>query len=737
MSTCATDDTAHSTVVRWTDAFPWLTTSVPGGGDWAGPIDDAGTAARQARLAELVALAMEHVPGTPVVELFPLLPLDVPVTALELPTRAARALARFDYTTTSQLRPLTCGTMMGWRAIGVGTVSAILEALANVNAQGTHPELTESPSTTADSDPASLMERETAAALSTDVCAPEGSRGREIGDRLLVIGRWLDAVGRPDDLLLGDGALPGEPAEVREAREYLRGLTAADLRDTDVPASTLASLLDELLAGFDPRTIDILRLRLFADEPATLEELGQAHGVTRERVRQLDNKARATLSDAVSEGGPLSHATAGIRRIIGALRPLEEVIAVMPALAGTVSAVGQPAWRLLDRLDESYEIVDGWCAAPSIAEAENRTRQLLDAAADQHGVVRIDDVSFGPDPAPERTTRSWLERCGYVVDGDHVVTRISSVGDYAAAVLSIEGAPLGAQQIVDRFVHERSARSLANALSTDDRFARVDRDRWALAEWGLEGYAGIKAAIGKELAEAGGAIPLDDLVQAITGRFSVSAASVLAYASNPPYELRGGIVRGSTGGRQPRKAPEHTARLYRHGDAWALRVRVTTEHLRGSGFIAPIAIAGILGMTHGDKVTLASDYDEQTVHWTGNQPIFGTIRRYLLAYDVSAGTEVLLIFGDEQLFTVEVVDAASGDPVRDALVLIGASRRLRGDAARRSFARAVCLPEDSPLATVIGAYRSRGDDDIAELLLAGRSVIASDDDPETGAAPLA
>ncbi|CAM3078866.1 sigma factor-like helix-turn-helix DNA-binding protein [Tsukamurella hominis] len=735
MSTCVADGTAHPTVMLWTDAFPWLTTSAPEG-EWAAPIDDAGTEARRARLAELAALAMEHVPGTPVIELFPLLPPDVSVTALQLPTRAARALARFDYTTTSQLRPLTCGTMMGWKAIGVGTVGAILEALAEVNAQGARPELTGSLATFAGTDPETPEQIVADLYLSPSTTEESPDPGGAMGERLLVIRRWLEAIGRPDEPLLGGEALPGEPPEVLDAREYLRGLTAADLRDEAAPARTIATMLDELFVGVAPRTVDILRLRLFADEPVTLEELGQAHGVTRERVRQLDNKARATLSSAVTEGGPLAQAAAAVRRTIGALRPLEDVIAVMPALSGTVDAVGQPAWRLLDRLDDSYEIVDGWCAAPTIAEAENRTRQLLDAAAGPHGVVRIGDVAFGPEPAPERTTRSWLERCGYVVDGDHVITRISSVGDYAAAVLSIEGAPLGAQQIVDRFAHERSARSLANSLSSDDRFARVDRDRWALAEWGLEGYAGIKAAIGRELDQAGGAVPLDDLVEAITSRFSVSATSVLAYASNPPYELRGGIVRGATTARHPRKAPEHTARLYRHGDAWALRVRVTGEHLRGSGFIAPIAIAGILGMSHGDKVVLASDYDEQAVNWTGNQPIFGTIRRYLLAYDVSAGTEVLLIFGDEQLFTVEVVDSASGDPVRDALVLIGAGRRLRGDSARRAFARAVCLPEDSPLTTIIGAYRSRGDDDIAELLLTARTAIQDDEAQDAGPAPL-
>ena len=51
----------------------------------------------------------------------------------------------------------------------------------------------------------------------------------------------------------------------------------------------LAAAADAILEGFDDRSIQILRERIFAFESqATLEELGQRFGLTRERVRQVE-----------------------------------------------------------------------------------------------------------------------------------------------------------------------------------------------------------------------------------------------------------------------------------------------------------------------------------------------------------------------------------------------------------------------------------------------------------------
>jgi RNA polymerase sigma-32 factor len=59
------------------------------------------------------------------------------------------------------------------------------------------------------------------------------------------------------------------------------------------------SLLSEGLKALDERELDILTERRLRDNPLTLEELGGRYGISRERIRQIENRAFAKLQAAV------------------------------------------------------------------------------------------------------------------------------------------------------------------------------------------------------------------------------------------------------------------------------------------------------------------------------------------------------------------------------------------------------------------------------------------------------
>lgn len=69
----------------------------------------------------------------------------------------------------------------------------------------------------------------------------------------------------------------------------------------------LRGAVDEALAALSAREQDIVRRRLLAEDPETLAELGASWGVSRERVRQIEEGAktrmRAGLAEAASEMG--------------------------------------------------------------------------------------------------------------------------------------------------------------------------------------------------------------------------------------------------------------------------------------------------------------------------------------------------------------------------------------------------------------------------------------------------
>jgi len=63
--------------------------------------------------------------------------------------------------------------------------------------------------------------------------------------------------------------------------------------DSQIAKKEIESILHEKLAVFkkelNERERDILENRLFSDTPATLQEIGQRYGISRERVRQIEN----------------------------------------------------------------------------------------------------------------------------------------------------------------------------------------------------------------------------------------------------------------------------------------------------------------------------------------------------------------------------------------------------------------------------------------------------------------
>jgi RNA polymerase sigma-32 factor len=64
-----------------------------------------------------------------------------------------------------------------------------------------------------------------------------------------------------------------------------------DAEVQDMLRTTVDGLLHELSA----RDADIVQRRLLADEPATLEEIGEAWGVSKERVRQLEERVKTRM----------------------------------------------------------------------------------------------------------------------------------------------------------------------------------------------------------------------------------------------------------------------------------------------------------------------------------------------------------------------------------------------------------------------------------------------------------
>jgi hypothetical protein len=715
--------------VRWIDVFPWIEASVVSLGGatefnrawWLETVaaSDSGTCAQ--RFADLSRLALQQLTDWPIGQIFPALPAKVALAALPMTNRAKNALAQSGYRTAGNLRDLELHELLDLPNVGVATIDSILQALADAATLAPAP----APS------PAGPAE-----AGEEDLPAPDHPIAREpltrqVSEDLQAVARWYALTGFSGRPLLGAPVPPGTPPDVVKARQRLDLVTAVDILGMQHAEHDAAWLLQDCLTRLDDRGRQVLARRRLADVPETLDELSRAFGLTAERIRQIERRAHSEMSMALEAGRPLGSISAAVRDIIGTVMPLTGLLALMPSLSRIVEAAGQPAWQVLSRIDGSYEIKDGWCAVPTIRSAQDETMARVREAADQYGVALLSGLcglnSAQAAPSAQDSMGDWLTYCGCAVSGDHVYTRLRSVGDRAAAILSVAGNPMTAHDILDRLGAQRTLQSLRNAMGSDERFCRVDRDRWALAEWGLETYTGIRALIRDEIAREKGQIPLDTLIERITGKYSVSASSVIAYANGVPFETRDGVVRLAAGARGTRKSPQRTRRLYRRASAWLYRVTVTRDHMRGSGFPAPVAVAGILGIQPGQTRYLDSGLGPQAVSWTGSQPAFGSVLRFLANDRIEAGSEIFLVLGDDGSFRVEPVEAPGSDALERALALTGSARTSAHRRPCAVLAAAIGLPENSPAASVIGAYRDRGDSDITDLLLAARDRLETPD----------
>ncbi len=59
--------------------------------------------------------------------------------------------------------------------------------------------------------------------------------------------------------------------------------------------------LDIFKKGIEAKELDILENRLLADPPATLQDIGNRYGITKERVRQLENRLKSKIKTYMEE----------------------------------------------------------------------------------------------------------------------------------------------------------------------------------------------------------------------------------------------------------------------------------------------------------------------------------------------------------------------------------------------------------------------------------------------------
>lgn len=692
----------------WKDVFPWIL-QYP----W---INEPSTDSDVEKIASLASSALLHQRRTRIGELFPSLDNNVQLLRLAIPNKVERGLRNNDIYTGRELKPFTIEEILDWRGLGESAVAQLLELVAGQTIRDfQQTENTWRPGY-------ELPEVE----------APTVRRpAEEIAQALEELAQWYIAIGAPDVPILSVDAQSMGTERTFDIHDDFLSLTALDILAPEKQHSPIASVFSGIVDDLEERQIKILEERVFSDDPKTLDELGVQFQLTRERVRQLEKMAKDRIIQGLEDSEITQELLALIGERVHEIRPLEDLLLSYPALREPIEGTTTPLWLILNRLDKDYTkfdylIEDGWILPRGKRESIDQTKKTLESEANEYGVLPLEqvDVVATQHLDADAANKKWLEYCSIVVDDTYVYLRSTNHGDRVCAILSISGAPMSTDAIESKIPGNPNPRSILNAIQADERITRVDRNIYALSEWGMPVYEGIKTSINNYLESHDGEAPILEMVKALTSDFDISEKSVRAYAAAPPFHTADGIVTFAHPGARSKKRAEDTPRLFRSDSGWKYRMMVTSDHLRGSGFGVPMSFATIFDMRFGERRSFSHPLGEQTISWTTNIVASGSIRRILQDQNIPEGDEIFLHFGSDDTFSIS--EALKQEPNFLANPLKEAARLIdvRGvdafenvfDEVFTALCRAVgAAPTIMPF-PLISLLQAKGDTDIAKAL---------------------
>lgn len=315
-----------------------------------------------------------------------------------------------------------------------------------------------------------------------------------------------------------------------------------------------------LLTTIPPRARDVIIGRFGLEDSSdrkTLESIGNIYGITRERVRQIENFALATLkkSEAFEKVSPLVEELREILDTLGGIVSEEEFlehlspdktvqnhITLILVLSDTFTK---------HKEDDSFK--HRWSINDAVASDVHAVLHSLhkeftdnDLVPEKEIIERfLDRIHTDPKRKSEHTAKRWLgisKILGKNTLGDWGVAaspNISARGirDYAFLVIRRHGSPMHftevAKKIHEVFGKKAHIATCHNELIKDARFVLVGRGLYVLSEWGYTG--GVVKDVIRHVLEKEGPLTKQEIVEKVMKERYVKENTILVNLQNAKY----------------------------------------------------------------------------------------------------------------------------------------------------------------------------------------------------------
>lgn len=317
----------------------------------------------------------------------------------------------------------------------------------------------------------------------------------------------------------------------------------------------------KLLAVLPDRAREVLvkRYGLGKDaEKMTLDAIGKIYGITRERVRQIENYALTNIrkSDAYKSE---KNIFAELEQLLHSLGGIVVEDDFLGTLAKDASAQNHIHFLLVigdvfTKRKEDDEFKHRWHVNEELAKnVEDSLKKLYSGLSNEDLLPESEIINKFLDHLElvsekyknQEIIRRWLalsKNIGKNAIGEWGVAsspnvKTKGMRDYAFLVIRKHGSPIHfkevAKQITQVFKKKAHVATTHNELIKDSRFVLVGRGLYALKEWGY--MAGVVKDVIKKIIEKNGPLTKEDIIDKVLKERYVKENTIMVNLQNQKY----------------------------------------------------------------------------------------------------------------------------------------------------------------------------------------------------------
>ncbi len=320
-------------------------------------------------------------------------------------------------------------------------------------------------------------------------------------------------------------------------------------------------VVKRLLTALPERACDVIVSRYGLGESAkkmTLESIGKKYGVTRERVRQIENYALMSIrkSQGYQKEKPVFTELEQLINNLGGIISEDELLVYFSPEKNTQNSihfllvVGEAFKK--EKEDEHFK--HRWYIDETLAtKVHDALRKLYKNLTDNDLVSELDIIAqfltqvedMAEHLKHESVVRRYLNLSKVISKnplGEWGLqtspnVRAKGMRDYAFLVLRKHGSPIHfrevAKSIEKLFGRKAHVATTHNELIKDSRFILVGRGLYALAEWGY--MSGVVKDVIRKILDKSGPLTKEEIVSKVLKERYVKENTILVNLQNPKF----------------------------------------------------------------------------------------------------------------------------------------------------------------------------------------------------------